>query len=431
MLKKFLNVMCIVGLLISVFPALLNAQGMTLTVWDWHAPRMEVLKPKLDEYSKLYPEIEFKTMIVSGDEYWKKLLAGIMAGQAPADIIEFHNAQTTRFVEFLEPLPESIFPLDEMREVYYNFDQGFVLWDGKSYFLPGGLMAPIVYYNVDMWKESGLDVTPKTWEEFRQVAKKLTRYDGKGNVQIAGTTFGSYLPLIWEDMKYQLGGWMYTEDGKAADPSWVEEPGIKSLTFLRDLMFEDKVTEPGFLDFTEAFGTQRAAMIYGWAWVTGFLNFNYPELKYAVFTLPTWTGEMTPAVSRNNYECDYAVLKTVPEEKKEEAFKFLKWLYTQDDFLVKLNQEMGRVPATKSLWEDPEIKLDPTIGALTEQIPYTIFPGERPEFIDTAGNNFMVRVERGESVEDCLKAYKEEVDGYLKERPVIWNVERMYKPPEQ
>jgi len=115
-----------VSLLISVFSTLASAQKMTLTVWDWHSPRMEALKPKLEEYSKLHPEIEFKTMIVSGDEYWKKLLAGIMAGQAPADIIQFHNAQTTRFVQFLTPYPEDLFPLSKIRKEYLNFDAGLL-----------------------------------------------------------------------------------------------------------------------------------------------------------------------------------------------------------------------------------------------------------------------------------------------------------------
>jgi len=429
--RKFISIVCLIGLLISSLSISAYAQKMTLTVWDWHAPRMNALKPKLEAYSKLHPEIEFNTMLMPWDEYWKKLLAAAAAGQAPADIIEFHNAQTTRYIQVLEPLPESLFPLSEMRKVYYNFDQAFVLWDGKVYFLPGGLMSSLIYYNIDMWKKAGLGATPKTWEEFRQAAKKLTKYDDKGNVQIAGVTFGGYLPLIWEDMKYQLGGWIYTEDGKAADSSWIETPGIKSLTFLRDLIFKDKVTQPGFLDWMEAFGTQKAAMVYSWTWFTGWVNLNYPKLKYAVFTLPTWTGKMSPAVARNNYECDYAVLKTVPKEKKEEAFKFLKWLYTQDDFLIKLNKELGRIPAKKSLWGHEGIRLDPVLRVLNKEISYTIFPGERPEFIDTAGGNLRVRVEKGESVENCLKAYKEEVDNALKERPVIWNVERKYKPPKQ
>lgn len=435
MLKKFLNVMCVVGLLIPVFPALLNAQGMTLTVWDWHAPRMELLKPKLDEYSKLHPEIEFKTMIVSGDEYWKKLLAGIMAGQAPADIIQFHNAQTTRFVQFLTPYPEDLFPLSEMREEYLNFDAGFVMPDGKMYFYPLGIMSSLIYYNVDMWENAGLskEEPPKAWEELRTAAKKLTQYDDKGKVQVAGFAFtgDGYLQYIWEDFKYQQGGWLYNEDGTGADESYIGTPGIKSLTFLRDLIFEDKVTEPGFLTFTEAFGTQKAAMVYAWAWFTGWVNYNYPELEYGVFTLPTESGEMYPAVARNNWEVQYAVLESVPEEKKQAVFEFLKWLYDDDNYTIRLNQELGTVPGKEALWSDPRIASDPVLGVLSKEIPYTIFPGERPEFIDPVLNNLETRIFQGMAVEDALKATKSELDNVLKESPIKWNVEREYKPPKE
>jgi len=35
------------------------------------------------------------------------------------------------------------------------------------------------------------------------------------------------------------------------------------------------------------------------------------------------------------------------------------------------------------------------------------------------------------SVEDALKATKAELDSALKESPIKWNVERMYKPPKE
>jgi len=434
MLKRFVSVVCMVSLLISVFSTLASAQQkMTLTVWDWHSPRMEALKPKLEEYSKLHPEIEFKTMIVSGDEYWKKLLAGIMAGQAPADIIQFHNAQTTRFVQFLTPYPEDLFPLSKIRKEYLNFDAGFVMPDGKMYYYPLGIMSSLIYYNVDMWKKAGLGATPKTWEELRTAAKKLTKYDDKGKIQVAGFAFtgGGYLQYIWEDFKYQQGGWLYNKDGTGADESYTGTPGIKSLTFLRDLIFKDKVTEPGFLTFTEAFGTQKAAMVYGWTWFTGWVNYNYPKLKYGAFTLPTESGKMYPVVARNNWEVQYAVLKSVPEEKKQAAFKFLKWLYDDNKYAIKLNQELGTVPGKKALWGDPGIRLDPVLRVLNKEIPYTIFPGERPEFIDPILNNLETRIFQGMSVEDALKATKAELDNALKENPVKWNVERKYKPPKE
>lgn len=62
--------------------------------------------------------------------------------------------------------------------------------DGKVYYIDYGIMTGSVYYNKDMWEAAGLTDAdyPKTWDEMREVAKKLTIKEGNSFVQ-AGLNF--------------------------------------------------------------------------------------------------------------------------------------------------------------------------------------------------------------------------------------------------
>ncbi len=62
--------------------------------------------------------------------------------------------------------------------------------DGMIHYLPGYTTGPILYYNVDMFNELGLEV-PTTWAEMEQVAKTI--YEAKGT---AGLGFDSLTDCI-------------------------------------------------------------------------------------------------------------------------------------------------------------------------------------------------------------------------------------------
>jgi len=429
--RKVASVVCVACLLMVNLTVLVSAKNMTFTVWQWDSRYLEILKPELEKYTKLYPDIKFESTVIPYSDIWKKLMALIAADVPSVDFLICDPQQLVMFIPHLEAYPEDLFPLSEMREDNLGFDQGYVWPDGKFYDLPTGAMSSLIYYNQRMWVEKGLGHTPRTWDEFRETAIKLTEYGANGDLEIAGLQLGNYLQLLWQDLLYQQGGWLYNEDGTEIDESWIGPPGVKSATFLQDLILKDKVTQPGWLSYREAFGTEKAAMIYCWTWITGLLDFQYPEVNYGVFTIPTETGKMYPAVARNTYGNFFVMPKIVPEERKGEIWKFLRWLYDNDEYMINFSTSAGMIPTKKDLWSNPEILSNRVINVVRQQIAYTIFPGEWHASMFTAGNNFTIRIEQGESVDKCLKEYKLEIDTALKQSPIKWNAERKYTPPKE
>lgn len=403
--------------------------GQTLTLWDWHQPRMDLKLEYIEQYEKENPGIKFETQIIGWEDYWTKLMAGLAGGNVP-DIASFHNSQTMTFLNHLQPYPDDLFPVEVMKEEIINFEAGY-LFDGSFYFYPVGIMSGLIFYNKDLWAEAGYTEAdiPETWDEFAVLAKELTQYEDNGSVKVAGFAPNGILGVFWVDLNYQKGGTLYSDGGTTTN--WNTEAGIEALQYIEKLIFEERVTEPGFLTFTEAMGTGSAAMVYSWSWLNGWLDTNYPDINYGTFRLPTFDGKLAPGpVARNNHETGMAVMKAAPEVNKETAFKFLKWLYEETDYLVRANLILGTAPANRNLLDDPRIKSNPTINTIAEQVPYTILPGELPGEIETTGGLLTIQdlIFNGVSAEEALEIANEEAASILQERPIKWYVEDLYTP---
>ncbi len=403
---------------------------VTLTSWDWYGLRMELLEEKMKQYEGLNPGVKFETAVFPSAEYWKKVLISFAANTSP-DMMQFHQDRLGLYKDLLEPFPEDLFPIEELREEYWAFHERYEFEEGKLYYLPQGMMCAMMWYNSELWQDAGLSEAdyPKTWEDLREVAKKVTEYSPKGEIDIAGFAFNKRWDALFVDFNYQSGGWFFTEDGKAT--AWDTPEGLKAVNFLYELVYKDKVNSPDFLHHQEAFKTKRAVMDYNFTHFAGFLD-TQTDIKYDVSVSPTPTGESLPARGRNANELFLAVVNSVGAQEKEEAFKFMKWLTGEDDFWIKINKLLGTLPAQKRLWLNPEVmENNPAVRILTEQIPYTIFCGEMVGEVYAELKRMEARIYSGMSPEEALRITSAEADKVLKERSSAWVAERLYSPPKE
>lgn len=393
-----------------------SAKKVQLQVWDWYKDRMDLLKPKVEAYQKLNPNVEIKMSITDWGTYPSKVLASVIGG-APPDIIQFHNSWTGQLIKVLAPFPPEYFPTSRMSDEYYQFNTAFRMKDGKFYFFPDGVMTSLIFYNTRLWSQAGLASTPRTWDEMRMVAKKLTQVDNAGKITIGGFFFTPY--LLFDDINYQNGGSIYNDNHTGV--SWNTDEGRKAISLVGNMAISD-----GIRPLAGAFETNKTAMQYNWTWYkSGLLKLPAQKLSWATFPIPTSNGGDTDIRARNNYECGYAVTANARGGKKNEAFRFLKWLYSDDNWYVKLNDVMGRFPGKKSLWTRPELVNDVVHKSLAKQVPYTMFPGERPAWIDTAlGTMESDILSKKLSPLEALKKAQTEGDKQWKIQPPKWIVEK-------
>ena len=135
-----------------------------------------------------------------------------------------------------------------MPDTYESTTQ-FLGWlkenDGKQ---PGGAnrQARLVagYDSVPRWLRAGLDPErpPRTWDELREAARKLTVREG-GEVKQWGVTIsGGWHDWLFEAFVRQNGGWLISPDWKQVN--FTSQEAVGALEFWVDLMHKEKVGPP-------------------------------------------------------------------------------------------------------------------------------------------------------------------------------------------
>ena len=252
------------------------------------------------------------------------------------------------------------------------------------------------------------------------MAKKLTRIDGSGALVQAG--FSAQDLGLFIDLLYQNGGFLYGENGV----TWGEAAGREAMITFNSLLHSgtsDTPTQP----LSGSFEGGQAAMRYNWTWYGAFLQ--HSEVQWDVAFLPTSTGENLPARGRNNYEVGLAVLATTSPHKQRLAFEFIKWLWDDDEFVIRDNETLGRVPGKVDLWHLPEIQEHKVMRKLAMQAPYTVYAGPIPGWTwDALGKMYDDVLHQRM---DPLLALENSVDvgnGLFGETPPKWIAERRYNP---
>jgi multiple sugar transport system substrate-binding protein len=415
------------GVAYEMKPSMFDGKPITLTLWDWHTPRLNYWKEITPKYTKMYPNVTFEIVAAPGADYWTKLTAAIPAGEGP-DIFHFHNSNHTPFIEnnLIDPFPEDIFVPSFYKENYIGMAEGhFMDKNGHIRYLPYGAMAAELYINTKMWQDAGLTENdyPKTWDDLLVVAKKLTKYDASGAIDISGFDFNGYIQYLWNDMLFQQGRYMYTKDGRGCQ---VDNPeSINALNVITNF-YDQNVNSRDFLAWDEAFGTGKTAMVWSWTWATGWLKTTYPDLDFTVVRMPSFTGKDLPALGRQNYEVSLVVNPSKDVERRKVSWDFLHWLYSDDEKLVDLALMHNIAPAYKKLNDNPRILADATIADLSKSIPYKVFPGEFPTTMDDAFTQYVTQnIMAGTPVDQVVKEAQTACDNALQEKQ-YWIVERSY-----
>ena len=168
-------------------------------------------------YNESQTEVEVTAVYTGGyDDTKLKAQAAAKAGKPPAVVLMSANfnvdLKLSGDIMSLEPMLKAE---QTTREAYL---QDFwpalhanAVVDGELYGVPFHNSTPLLYYNVDHFKEAGLDPAkpPRTWAELADIAKKLTKGDRHGFLMPAGY---DYLGWLMEALSLSKGGRYFNEE---------------------------------------------------------------------------------------------------------------------------------------------------------------------------------------------------------------------------
>jgi multiple sugar transport system substrate-binding protein len=208
-------------------------------------------------------------------ELVQKVLLAASSNSLP-DIIYIDNSDVAQLADggFIAPLSE----VGIETEGFVPALAALGNYKGVDYAVPSANNTIALYYNTDMFAAAGLE-PPKTWDELRETAKKLTK----------DQTYGLVFPGINNEQgAFHTSTFIWSNGGTFEQLNSAEVVG--ALTFLKSLVDDGSVSKSvvtwAIDDARDQFVSGRAAMMIGGSWLLPQLD-EHPDLKYGVVPIPT------------------------------------------------------------------------------------------------------------------------------------------------
>ena len=394
------------------------AQAVEIEYWQYFfEARIKAMDALIAQFQEQNPGITVKMTHFPYADYRTKVAAAIPAGEGP-DVVQLFYGWLNDYVEagLIQPLPADTFAPAQIEAEFFPMVRA--MRQGDAYMaLPTAVRSLALFYNERLFEEAGITEPPKTLDELVEVAKKLTKRDGAGNITQVGLTTGmTAQDHHWfrEVLVRQFGGEPYLDDYRTVN--YATDAGVQAVNFYAGLASEHGVTKSGFMDEPQAaFRAGRAGMHIDGSFRIGALQ-GTRGLKWGVTELP-----VGPTGVQSNYASYWvnAITAKAQGEKLEAAKKFMAFI-TSDAAMQTWLEVTGELPAKPSAALTDKNLADPVYGPFIRGLEYahaTTFADEsaqRQLMID-----MMLRVElEGATPEASLKTAAEAeqklLDGYYK-----------------
>ena len=336
---------------------------MRLSSWVSSPSETEIFKQTLESFRAKEPELLFEFEPIPGN-YSEKLQLMLGTKTAP-DLFFLKGMTAPSYMSF-----QILNPLDEWMEKSESFDKEdffpFALEafqnNGKQYGIPKDFNPYVLFYNKDLFEEAGIDTVPTNWEEFEELASKLTldkNKDGKTDQFgfIVEPSVEMVMPFV-----YQNEGCFQNPDGSLGI---TDDAFIEALEFYHG-MYKDGIAtmaqDQGVAWNGDAFGREACAMAVSGGWLIPFLKDNYPDLNYGIIPLPAGKQQATVA-----FTTSYSMPKA--SVHKEDAWTLLEYLVSKEG--MKNWTESGvAMPSRKSVAEMNGFYEHPTFKVFMESAEY-------------------------------------------------------------
>lgn len=261
--------------MLGLMPVAAQDDPITLRYADWDTATEDLIAEILEICAaELELNVEFELYNPPGDVYWPTMQTMAAANNLP-DVFAMSSAFVDEWatdgllLNIQEYVDRDIMPVAEDYFVG-AFDQARFpsKIDGDMHAFPYAFVHTVMYYNMDMFDEAGLDYPSEdgwTWDEFLEAAIALTDAD---NDQYGYWFYGRYAQI--EPWIYQNNGDLLNEDKTRFE---LDDNAIEALEFLVSLVQEHGVApEPADMEGIrqqDVFPLGMAAM-----WVDGSWNIN-------------------------------------------------------------------------------------------------------------------------------------------------------------
>lgn len=310
-------------------------------------PQGEALKALANKYMKLNPEVTIEIREGTlGLTDVAAFLAAISAKQTP-ELLYWDRFTVAEFAA-----RGAFMPLDEFiasskfikTKDMYAYALKEASFKGRIYAVPHDAATHGLAINMTHYKEAGLDPSrpPKDFEEFIVYAKKLTKYDDKGNIIRCGIEASEYFndptPLVVL-MKSVGADWVSIDGKKCTVNDSRIVAALEAIVRLCDTLggrqkLQDFISAQEVMAGISYFAAGLTSQYYrGGLWLLAQMQRAKPELAkdVKVFPSPPMPGGKPKAFMGG---FSFVIPAGTPLDKAKEAFKFIEFCMLPDNILT-------------------------------------------------------------------------------------------------
>lgn len=234
--------------------------------------------------------------------------------------------------------------------------------NGSPFGVPTGFVPLALYYNKALFDEADVDQAPTTWDEWVDVAQRLTiDENGDGTPEQYGVVLPDHATVangLWPSLFYGNGGDV-VEGGTTAV---IDSPeNAETLAFWQKAIVEDKISPQGVdgIGADQVFSAGKAAMTIGGPWMVFIAADN--DIDYGIAPIPA--GPKAQAASAIGVSM--AVTEQGDAAKTAAAEEFFTYFFN-DENAVAWSLGSGWPPLRTDIGAEA-VSDNPTVVALTEQ----------------------------------------------------------------
>jgi len=311
----------------------LNVWGMTTSEgrFGWYA--------LIDEFEKRHPNVEVIYGPADRGEDLQKLLCGVV-GNSPPDVFRREAMLFGDIAarDILRPLDDFIEADKARPDGLHEEDHIPGVWEsgrfeGKMYAIIENSNPLLMAYNRALFREVGLDPDrpPRTWTEWLDATKRLTKRDAHGNITRLGCVFHN----TRDDLSFyirQQGKDAFSEDGTQCNLDSPE--GVRAAEFLNAL-YEANGGRGAYDRFSamaipndryDPFGSGDVAMVIEDDWVIYRARKIDPDFEIGICPVPAPDGFDPITVSSTHP----LLMIPVNARHPKEAWDFIRFVMSVD-----------------------------------------------------------------------------------------------------
>ncbi|MFJ6694764.1 ABC transporter substrate-binding protein [Streptomyces sp. NPDC091272] len=322
----------------------------------WQKESVDINKKLVAEWNEAHPKVQIKYVQGSWDNVHDQLLTSFEGGEAPDiihdatdDLADFaHGGDLADLTELLPPRLKADIPQRSWATTTFG---------KKVYGVPFLQEPRVLIANEKLLKTSGVRVptpdAPWTWQEFRQVSKKLTADMGKGRYAVAwplkepvsatlnlSLSAGGELFRKGDDGKFTI---RFTEGDGTVPATVHDQVNTDGSASSATLGMGGSDTLPGF------FGGKYAMVPLGFSYRQQ-INEQAPEgFPWTVLPAPAGSGGLTQGVSPQTL----SVAEDSPYKK--EAVEFIDF-FLRPQNMVRLAKGDWMLPTGSEALKDPSLR---------------------------------------------------------------------------